>query len=353
MILLIRPFASSDLAAATALWNACAASGEVLYCPLTEDDFLRTFVLGEGCCPDFFLVAECSGSLQGMIHAVPPGSFRGAREGIGYITFELVAPGQRGKGTGRALLEEAVRRLKEQNASIVQISSVNPVHLAWRIPGTPGHDHNNMPGVDTQCSGSGFFPHMGFASLHTEVAMYLAMKDYRMPDEIPVLRERLRAQGIETGPWSPEKGREFDGMCDRVGSDYWREVLRTETGAWIAGQPNPDDRFWPDGRQPSGPRTLLTATTEGHIVGFTGPVDRQVSGRGWFTGICTDPLYERRGIASALFHLLMQSFVDNGSLFSTLFTGTDNHAQKIYLGAGMRPVRQFSLMALNLKEAVS
>ena len=45
-----------------------------------------------------------------------------------------------------------------------------------------------------------------------------------------------------------------------------------------------------------------------------------------------------------------QSFVDNGSQFSTLFTGTDNHAQRIYLGAGMQPVRQFSLMTLNPEE---
>ncbi len=348
--MLIRPFSPSDLSSTAALWNTCAASGEVLYCPLSDEDFLNKFTAGEGCQPDLFLVAECSGTLLGMIHAVAPGTFRGSQDGTGYITVELVRPDHRGTGVGRALLEEAIRRLKELDASVIRISSTNPVNLSWRIPGTPGHDHNNMPGVDTQCQGYPFFASMGFKTSHTEVAMYLNLEHYRMPDEIHTLREKLRTQGIEAGPWSPALGREFDGMCDRVGSEYWRDVLRTETEAWIQGMPNQDSRFWPDGRQPAGPRTLLTATTEGHIVGFTGPVDRQVSGRGWFTGICTDPLYERRGIATVLFHLLMQSFVDNGSQFSTLFTGTDNHAQRIYLGAGMQPVRQFSLMTLNPEE---
>ena len=32
-------------------------------------------------------------------------------------------------------------------------------------------------------------------------------------------------------------------MCDRVGSDYWRDVLRTEIAAWeqeVAQQPAPE-----------------------------------------------------------------------------------------------------------------
>ena len=109
-----------------------------------------------------------------------------------------------------------------------------------------------------------------------------------------------------------------------------------------------DPRMWADGIQPKGPRTLLTAVHEGQIVGFTGPVDLQKSGRGWFTGICTDPTFERKGIATVLFNLLMQAFVQEGAAFSTLFTGLDNPARKVYERAGMRPVRQFNLMTMKL-----
>jgi ribosomal protein S18 acetylase RimI-like enzyme len=77
-------------------------------------------------------------------------------------------------------------------------------------------------------------------------------------------------------------------------------------------------------------------------------VDKQPSGRGWFTGICTDPLYERRGIATVLFNLLMQAFIAEGAAFSTLFTGDDNHAQKVYRRAGMRVARRFVIMEKTL-----
>ena len=178
--------------------------------------------------------------------------------------------------------------------------------------------------------------------------MYIDLAEYRMPEKITALRARLAGEGIYTGPYDAALRCDFDGMCDRVGSDYWRDVLRTETEAHLLNAPNADARMWPDGVCPAGPRTILAAVAEGRIVGFTGPVDKQKSGRGWFTGICTDPLYERRGIATVLFNLLMQAFVEEGAAFSTLFTGVENHAQKIYLNAGMRPVRRFSIMSIDL-----
>ena len=114
-------------------------------------------------------------------------------------------------------------------------------------------------------------------------------------------------------------------MCDRVGSEYWRSVLQEETAK-------------------ENPRPILAAVADGHIVGFTGPVDRQENGRGWFTGICTDPLYERRGIAGVLFNDLMGEFIKVGAAYSTLFTGTENHAQRLYLKTGFRPARYFGIM---------
>ena len=128
-----------------------------------------------------------------------------------------------------------------------------------------------------------------------------------------------------------------------------RDVLRAETAAHLQNRPNDDPRFWADDVRPAGPRPILAAVHGDRIVGFTGPVDVQKSGRGWFTGICTDPECGGRGIATALFNLLMQSFAQRGAKFSTLFTGTENHAQKIYRRAGMAPARAFTLMSKPLE----
>ena len=345
----IRTMRPDDAAGITAVWNSCVKTGEVLYYPLDEDGFRRKFTEGPGREPGNLIVAENGGRVAGFLHGVAPETFSGAKPGNAYLTTLMVSPACRGRGTGRALLEAFKERMADRGAETLYISSLNPVNLEWRIPGTPGHDHNNMPGADTGCAGYSFLEHCGFTVRYREVAMYMALDGWILPPEIEETRERLRKEGIDTGPYDPARNCGFDRMCDAVGSDYWRDVLRTEIAAWQEGKPNADSRMWADGIPPKGPRILLTAVSGDQIVGFTGPVDLQKSGRGWFTGICTDPSFERKGIATVLFNLLMEAFVREGAAFSTLFTGLESHARKVYERAGMRPVRQFSLMAMPLK----
>ena len=347
--LLIRPLIPGDVPAVISLWNACVDAGEVLYYPLTAEYFRRKFVESEGCEPENLLIAVENGQVLGFIHGVAPETFRLGKPGNAYLSCLMVRPDARGRGVGKALLRALIARMRLRGSRTLFISSLNPVNLDWRIPGTPGHDHNNMPGLDTGCAGYGFFTQQGFEVKYREVSMYQDLSGYRRPPEAELLRKKLEEEGIITGPYDPAWDCVFDGMCDRVGSEYWRDVLRTEIAAWKKGAPNGDDRFWPDGRRPKGPRTLLTAVHQGSIVGFTGPVDMQQSRRGWFTGICTDPVYEKKGIATVLFNLLMEAFVDEGARFTTLFTGLDNHARKVYERAGLRPVREFALMALQLE----
>ena len=347
--MIIRPYESADLPAVISIWNACVDAGEALYYPLTAEYFHRKFIENEGCDPALLLVAADGGGVLGFVHGVAPQSFRGGKPGNAYLTVLMVGAAYRGRGIGAALLAELEARLRARGGETLFISSVNPVNLDWRIPGTPGHDHNNMPGLDDGCAGRGFFPAQGFVERHHEVAMYIDLAKYRMAPEIAALRERLAGEGIRTGVYDARLNCDFDGMCDRVGSDYWRDVLRAETVAHLNSRPNDDPRFWADGVRPAGPRPILAAVYGDRIVGFTGPVDVQKSGRGWFTGICTDPEYGGRGIATVLFNLLMQSFAQRGAKFSTLFTGTENHAQKIYRRAGMAPARAFTLMSKPLE----
>ena len=344
----IRPFTEGDLPGLLRLWQQTAESGEVLLKSITEADFRRLFLTRPDC-PDCLPVAvdPASGDLAGFAHFVTPASFPNALPGKAYLTVLMVDSRRRHEGIGSALLSWITDQLQ---ADTLSIASVNPVNLTWRIPDTPGHDHNNMPGLDRSCPAYDFFVKKGFRPVHTEVAMYMPLAGWQISPEIGPMQARLRESGIETGIFTRPLDLDFDGMCDRVGSEYWRDVLRTELKAWKTGEPNPDPRFWPDGRKPAGPRPLLLAVHEDRIVGFTGPVDLQSSGRGWFTGICTDPLYARRGIATVLFSLLMQAFADEGAAFTTLFTGTDNRAQRIYRAAGLRPVRAFDHMILDLSK---
>jgi len=342
----IAPMAPADQAAAAALWNEIAQAGETMYCPI---DAQRFPFIGQGMRA---FVAKAEGHLVGWIHGAVKNRYLSgetAENTPAYLTAVLVHRKYRRQGIGSALLNALKDAFKADGKKVLVCSGDNPVHLPWFVPNTPGHDHNNAPGVDEACAGYPFLQHNGFQDDFHEIAMYLALKDYRWQDAITKMQQELLAQGIRTGKYALSLGDAYHEMCDRVGSEYWRNALGSELAAWRENRPNSDPEFWPDGVKPAGPRTLLTATINGNIVGFTGPVDRQKSGRGWFTGICTDPLYAGKGIASVLFNLLMQAFIEQGASFCTLFTGRDNPAQRVYLRAGLEIVAHFAVMSIPLE----
>ncbi len=341
----IAPIQPADYAAAAALWNAVAQAGETLYRPIQAGSFPFAPEGGHA------FTAKAGGQLIGWIHGavkthyLPGETFENTPA---YLTVVLVDAPYRKQGVGHALLTALKDAFRADGKKTLLCSGDNPVHLPWLVPGTPGHDHNNAPGVDEGCAGYPFLLHNGFQDDFHEIAMYLALKDYVWPDAVTRMQAELAAQGIRTGLYNLSLGDAFDGMCDRVGSEYWRNVLRTELAAWRENRPNSDPDLWPDSVRPDGPRPLLTATKDGCIVGFTGPVACQQSGRGWFTGICTDPLYAGKGIASVLFNLLMQAFLAQGATFSTLFTGRDNPAQRVYQRAGFSVVARFAVVSAPL-----
>lgn len=327
--MIIRRFDKADMQAILRLWNYCAAAGEVVYKPLTEEGFAALFLQNPHYSKDFSLVAETDGEVIGYVNGIAKKTFlpKETHESTpGYLTVILVAPLHRRKGVGRLLMQALMQAFVNAGKRVISCSGSNPVNLPWLVPGTDGHDHNNAPGMDQDCAGYPFLLRQGFEDKYSEVAMYLDLKDYAVSPDFKVKRDALFAQGICTGRYDISLHYDYDRMCDRVGSEYWRKVLYDETHS-------------------ISPRPILAATHEGHIVGFTGPVDRQESGRGWFTGICTDPMYERRGIATVLFNLLMQEFIAKGAGFSTLFTGRDNHAQRLYLRTGFQVVRRFCVMS--------
>ena len=321
----IRAFKPGDVEGIIALWNTCVSRGEALYRPLTAAYFETKFVSRPGA--SLFVAAdgeEVIGFLAGCKKTeFLPGQTE--ENTPAYLSVIMVAPERRNQGVGGALLTAFENHFAAMGKTAFVVSSTCPINLDWIIPGTPGHEHNNMPGLDEECPGFPFLKNRGYAVAVREVAMYLNLAEYEKKPEVEARRAQLAEEGIVAGVYDVSLNAEFDGMCDRVGSEYWRQVLREETAK-------------------ENPRPILAAVTDGHIVGFTGPVDRQENGRGWFTGICTDPLYERRGIAGVLFNDLMGEFIKVGAAYSTLFTGTENHAQRLYLKTGFRPARYFAIM---------
>ena len=341
----LRP---EDAKEALAILKTASDKGEVVYKPLEEEDFCTRF-FGENCWG--FAARTEDGKLIGWIHGAAKTSFLNGETAENtpiYLTMILVDEAWRRQGVGTALLE-ALREVGiAHNKKAMVVSGDNPIHLTWLIPGAGGHDHNNAPGVDEKGIGFAFLKKNGFVDKFHEISLYMNLKNFKWDPKLDEMIKKLNDEGIYVGRWEMGMGEEYDEMCDRVGSEYWRNVLKHELEAWHTGEPNDDPEHWPDGIQPKGPRPILVGMKDGHIIGFTGPVDLQKSGRGWFTGICADPKWGGRGIGTVLFNMLMQEFVDEGAAFSSLFTGLDNHAQKIYMRAGMHVTANFAVMSCQL-----
>ena len=345
--MIIRPFEQKDLPSVVELWNRSVEAGEVVYKPITEEYYHSKFERDPNYDARYAFVAEEEGKVIGFVHGTAKKVFLPGETyetAPGYLTCIFVNQNFRRKGVGTALLKRLEAEFKAAGKSKFHCAEGNPINIDWFIPNTPGHDHNNAPGCDLDCMGYPFLLKNGFADVAREISMYLDLSKYIPWEGLKAKQEELLAAGIYTGRYNPDWNYEFDTMCDRGHFDYWRESLGSEIRAWKENRPNTDNRFIPNGKVPAGPRPILVATHDKSIVAFTGPVDKQASGRGWFTGICTDPNFECKGIASVLFNLLMQEFVAEGAAFSTLFTGEDNHAQRIYGRAGFNVVHHWVMM---------
>ncbi len=96
------------------------------------------------------------------------------------------------------------------------------------------------------------------------------------------------------------------------------------------------------------PNPMLVAQKDGEILGWTGPMFVQESGRGYFAGIGVHPKAQGRGLGKSLFCQLCYESKLNGSKFMTLFTGSNNLARNIYLYAGFKIVQSFAILGKEL-----
>ena len=155
--------------------------------------------------------------------------------------------------------------------------------------------------------------------------MHLDLSTFKVSEKAAKKINVLKEAGITFEFYDSAKHTGLDKLFDDLQNEYWRKDIK-------------------DNLALAHPRPILVASDRGSVCGFVGPIAVQQSGRGWFAGIGVDPAYEGKGIGSILFILLMENFKKLGAGFSTLYTGIENHAQKIYERAGFKVVKQWAIM---------
>lgn len=324
----IVEFNDSYISEVVKLWNK-SCSTEMPYKPFTEQSFKEKFINNIHFSYEGTFVAVEDGEIVGFANGLfkkeflPGETFENTP---GYLTFVIVDKEYRNRGYGSSLLKAVEDFLINSGKKMIQIIFFNPINLEWYIPGSENrHDHPNAPGVDVDGTGFEFFKRHGYIVRTNEVSMYLDLAQFELDEKSIRKMEELKEKGINIEYFNENKHRGFDDLFDDLKNELWRKEIK-------------------DNLALSNPFPVIVASDNGHICGFTGPVEVQESGRGKFSGIGVDSKHQGLGIGKLLFFMLCESFKKEGAGFMSLFTGIDNNARRMYEAAGFNVVKTWAVM---------
>ncbi len=314
----VRNVTGQDAPELLELWNRAApAQG---YAPLTAGQMNELIFQNAHYDPALAFVLEEEG-LHGFGCAAYGADLPGGAQ-RGYLSLAVVdeAAGREGFD---ALLDRLEQALAQAGCKMADVLFFNPIRLPWLIPNTPGHTHNNVPGLWTQCAQHDWMLARGYDERARECAMYLPLNRFSIPQALEEKQTALARDDyfIEFYDGAVHTG--LDGMLKTLGNPEWDAEISA-----CARDKVP----------------FLAAVCGSEVVGFAGPVYPEPGGRGYFTGIGVTPAHKGRGLGTLLFYRLCQAEKEAGARYMSLFTGEKNPARHIYERAGFEAVRTFGIL---------
>ena len=321
---MVRSYLPEDDGALLRLWNT--AGIRMGYAPLTQEKFRRLLPDHPDFSAAYTFLLEQEGAVAGFISGcagehLPGGAARG------YISCLILARDADTPENTALLLGTLEDAFRKNGHTQCMASFFNPVRLPWVMPGTAGHQHNNIPGIATDLPLYERMLELGYREAARECAMHLDLADFFLPDWVEEKAEKMAASGYRVAPYDPSLHTGLEEMVDTLGNPVWSEEIPA------AGKAGMD---------------LLVGLYDNVCAGFTGPIYPEETGRGYFSGIGVAPQYEKQGLGTLLFYRLLQREKEAGAQYMSLFTGVNNRAKQIYLGAGFRVVRTFGVMRKEL-----
>jgi len=250
-----------------------------------------------------------------------------------YLTMILVEKDYRLKGIGKKLyeaLEEVFIKIEAINK--VEAFFRNPINLIWNVPNTLNHEHPNAPGVDLKGDGYLFLKNLGFRDFAYQNSYYKRIYDYEYSDSVKARLLKLKEENMTTDFYQIDKHFGLEDLMKDLNSEAWEKEILDHVA--LKGKDN----------------TLLVALDGDLVIGFTGPIHRQESGRGYFAGIGIHSAYRGKGVGTLLFSRLCMGFKEIGVDYVTLFTGKNNPARNIYEREDFKIVRSWANMRKEIKK---
>ena len=321
---MIRNYLPGDGLALLHIWNTAGVRDG--FAPLDQSDFEQILLNHPDFSPEFTFVLEEEGKILGFCNGctgdhIPRGKERG------YVSCVLLADEADSDENAALLLDALEDAFRKAGRIHGAVTCFNPIRLPWVIPGTDNHQHNNAPGIAIDIPLYQRMLNRGYKEGSRERAMYLDLAQYETPQWIEEKAQRMAEKGRTVGRYDPQLHTGLEEMVEALGNPMWSAEIPA------AGRNGMD---------------LLVALQDNVCAGFTGPVYPEKTGRGYFAGIGVAPQFEKRGFGTLLFYRLLDREKETGAQYMSLFTGEENHAGEIYIGAGFRVVRRFAVMLKEL-----
>ena len=301
---MLRNYAASDAPKLLALWNTVGV--QMGYVPLPQEKFSRLLLNHPAFSPDYTFLLEENHTVVAFANGCI------GENGDGYISCLLASNEEQ----TQALLTSLEAAFRSAGCKTSRVSFFGPIRLPWVIPGTDGHQHNNVPGVWLEHPLYDQLLRAGYRETSREIAMYLKLSAFSYP-------QWVEEKAYTVAQYDPMRHKGLTEMVQSLGNAQWSAEIPA------AGR---------EGKE------LLVGLLGDTCAGFAGPIYPEETGRGYFSGIGVAPEHQGNGLGTLLFYRLLQREKELGAEYMSLFTGEENPARRIYSGAGFTPVRKFAVM---------
>ncbi len=306
------------------LWNE-VMNEEKVFKPFTYSEYEEKLLTN----PDFSfdtvfgvfdkeeLIAFCIGILRKQYADNPKVN--------GYVNTIIVKKEYRKQGIGSTLLNKLESLFKEKGKNGANANFFLPSCYEWYIPNTDKHNHPCAPGIRVNSNEYFFLLHRGYEAVGFEDAFHLDLCEYEISPSIQKVLDENAKDGITIEMYDPNKHYGLEEFYKDLNIYDFEKVIRANL-------------------ELENPYPFLVVSNNGKIVGWTGALWNEESGRGHFDGIAILDSVRGRGLGKALFSLLAYNSKLNGAKFMTFYTGLNNHARYIYMKAGFKIAQSFAIM---------
>lgn len=322
--MIIRNANFNDIPKMVELWNHDVANLG-FYQPLDLERFINIFTKD----PDFsyngIFVAYEYDELVGYIMGFIRSAYAKNPDNPGCLNCIVVKKGYRKQGIGTSLLLKVEEFFKKNGRNYVQAYNYLPLCYEWYIPGFDKHNHPCAPAVRVNSEEYFFLLHHGYAVVGFEDAFHLSLSEYEISNSIKTILDKNSEDGILIEYYDEKKHYGLDEFYEDIKALEFEKVIRANLAL-------------------KKPYPFLVITKNNKVVGWTGALWNESTGRGHFDGIIISESVRGRGLGKALFSMLAYESKLNGAKFMTFYTGLNNHARYIYIGAGFKIVQTYALM---------